>query len=136
MLIATIYVAISVPLNASFHGQTCCYPNDTYLPHFDPYDVTSYDAIDDALSQMTYMPNISNLPLDNKSASHTTNTIQNNSSREEQSQGNEQIHSSFYIDNNQSSIPFNRLKQSTEWKSNFPDKRTSIRVRYLYIYTI
>ena len=136
MLIATIYVAISVPMNASFHGQTCCYPNDTYLHHIDPYDVTSYDDVDDALSQRTYMPNISNLPVDNTSASHTTNTIQNNSSRKRQSQDNKEIHSSFNTDNNQSSIPFNGLKQSTEWKSNFPDKRTLIRVSYLYIYTI
>ena len=30
VLVATIYVAVSVPMNASFHGNTCCYENITY----------------------------------------------------------------------------------------------------------
>ena len=30
VLVATIYVAVSVPMNASFHGNTCCYENTTY----------------------------------------------------------------------------------------------------------
>ena len=49
---------------------------------------------------------------------------ENTKARKRQSQDNKEIHSSFNTDNNQSSIPFNELKQSTEWKSNFPDKRT------------
>ena len=35
VLVATIYVAVSVPMNASFHGNTCCYENITYQTVFD-----------------------------------------------------------------------------------------------------
>ena len=35
VLVATIYVAVSVPMNASFHGNTCCYENITYQTGLD-----------------------------------------------------------------------------------------------------
>ena len=40
VLVATIYVAVSVPMNASFHGNTCCYENITYQTVLDGQENT------------------------------------------------------------------------------------------------
>ena len=52
VLVATIYVAVSVPMNASFHGNTCCHENITYRTVSDGqehmHDINNVGEIRDA----------------------------------------------------------------------------------------
>ena len=52
VLVATIYVAVSVPMNASFHGNTCCYDNITYQAAIDGqehmHEINNVNEVHDA----------------------------------------------------------------------------------------
>ena len=80
-MIATIYVAISVPLNASFHGQTCCYHgNGTYLSSLDTPELKSIQAMDDdaitRFSSNTYnLTSIGNQQLKKHSISNSSTQL-------------------------------------------------------------
>jgi hypothetical protein len=120
-LIATIYVAISVPYFASFPGQTCCYRNTTYLPHIDVSTYSSSEGISDNFNDLSAKmsgSNTSHHDLESKSRIHTRSVAEYNISMRKQNQINEALQSSTNSTNDQTNVPKKLFKQRTNLKSN------------------
>ena len=95
VLVATIYVAVSVPMNASFHGNTCCYENITYQTVFDGqehmHEINNVNELYDA----SYTNSNLSSAYSKHSSKHTTgNTITFNA-KTENGQGSLAMHLPF-----------------------------------------
>ena len=130
-MIATIYVAISVPYFASFPGQTCCYGNTTNLPHIDVSTYSSSEGIYDKFSDLSVKisgSNSSHHELESKSRVHTRSVEDYNISRRKRNQINEALHSSSNNTNDQTNVPMKLFKQSTNLNPNSSGKVNRITV--------
>ena len=130
-MIATIYVAISVPYFASFPGQTCCYRNTTNLPRIDVSTYSSSEGIYDKFSDLSVKisgSNSSHHELESKSRVHTRSVEDYNISRRKRNQINEALHSSSNNTNDQTNVPMKLFKQSTNLNSNSSGKANRITV--------
>ena len=134
MLIATIYVAISVPYFASFPGQTCCYRNITHLHHVSTSSTS--EVLSDqfnGLSGKMYGSNFSHHDLESKSRVHTRNVEEYNISMRKRNQINEASHSFSNNTNEQTNVPIRLFKQNANLKSNTSGKANRLTVGFFYI---
>ena len=137
-MIATIYVAISVPYFASFPGQTCCYRNATNLNHIDVSSYSSSEGIFEKFSDLCVIISASNTShheLESKSRVHTRSVEEYNISRRKRNQINEALHSTSNNTNDQTNVPIKLFKQSTNPKSNSSGKANRMTVGFSVYFT-
>ena len=123
VLLATIYVAIIVPYNASFHEQICCHDNFMYQPSLEPHEVIDSRSTNESLQKKhSKLTIFNNNYLGNKPVSPVgSNAIKNYTKRRKKS--------SPFSEATTYSLHNETSKQSSYYPFNESDTDSNITVR-------